>query len=119
MGIYGVDIESNFGVEGNALYGHDSAALSPLNGNVTLDRHVVNAFATPEQWIRQLGNHPLSSVSTRPKVLHPYSRDPKMRAKFRVYHMAIRPGLRVVRLSLDFGRVNIADQDYRVHQSTW
>ncbi|KAF3049440.1 hypothetical protein E8E11_006991 [Didymella keratinophila] len=60
LGTYGLGIGSNFGLKGNTLYGYDTADISLQDGNVTSGRQTVSAFATPEQWVGQLGQSPFT-----------------------------------------------------------
>ena len=63
LGIYALENGRNFGLDGNALYGFDTAGVFLSNGaaeNITLNNQTISAFATPDTWLGQLGLSPFA-----------------------------------------------------------
>lgn len=58
IGIYELDIGKKFGLDGNTLYGYDTAGVSLSNeaaDNVTMSHQALSAYASPDSWLGKLG----------------------------------------------------------------
>lgn len=59
VGLYGFNIETNLGIDGNAYFGYDSVGLGgPGEGGPTLLNTTIGNFATTNYWIGVFGLNP-------------------------------------------------------------